>query len=399
MSPVRVGVVGLGKMGISHLSMIRAHPDVEVVGVVDSAKYVLDVLSKYTGLNTFDSLDAMLDTTALDAVIIATPTRLHAPMVEKVLERGLHVMCEKPLTLDPADSERLAESAHSRGLVSQVGYHNRFVGTFREVKRLLDLDAIGEVTHVRAEAYGPVVLKPKGSTWRSDRSEGGGCLFDYAAHPIDLMSWYLGEPIGVGGTVLGKIFSQGTDDEVYSTVYFPGDVTGQVSVNWSDESFRKMTTQITLWGKAGRIYADRQEIQVYLRDEAPPIDGYVKGWNVRYTTELTDEVWFYLRGEEYSAQIDYFVKRVRGIESGKVNDFSAATTTDRILDMMLRDAQKGPSTTSDSVGVERIVEERSLGEILRSLVREMAPKLRRTVNQLRQKISDVFSRSRDGVER
>ncbi len=64
---------------------------------------------------------------------------------------------------------------------------------------LLDAGAIGEVTHVLGEAYGPVVLKPKGGTWRSRAAEGGGCLYDYAAHPINLLNWYLGEPTGVGG--------------------------------------------------------------------------------------------------------------------------------------------------------------------------------------------------------
>ena len=68
-----------------------------------------------------------------------------------------------------------------------------------------------------------------------------------------------------------------------------------------------MTTRIMIWGSTGRIFADRQECQVYLREDAPLPPGYQPGWNVRYTTELTEPVWFYLRGEEYSAQIDHFV--------------------------------------------------------------------------------------------
>ncbi len=155
-----------------------------------------------------------------------------------------------------------------------------------------------------------MVTKPKGSTWRSQRAEGGGCLYDYAAHPIDLLNWFLGEPVGVGGTVLNRIFSRETEDEVFSTLYYPEGRTAQISVNWSDESYRKMTTRVTLWGTAGRIFADRQECQVYLRDDAPLPPGYEPGWNVRYTTELTEPVWFYLRGEEYSAQLDHFVERI-----------------------------------------------------------------------------------------
>ncbi len=164
-----------------------------------------------------------------------------------------------------------------RGLVTQVGYHNRFVGAFAEVKRLLDLGAIGRVTAVHAEAYGPVVLRTKGATWRSQREEGGGCLYDYAAHPLDLLSWYCGAPSGVGGTVLGQVFSRQTDDEVFATLFYPSGSSAQLSVSWSDESQRKMTTKLTLWGTNGRIFVDRQECQVYLRDTATIPEGYQQG--------------------------------------------------------------------------------------------------------------------------
>ena len=112
----------------------------------------------------------MLAEVDLDAVVIATPSKPHAPMVRAALERGLHVFCEKPLTLSPDDADELAALARERGLVTQVGYHNRFVGAFARGQALLDAGAIGEVTHVLAEAYGPVVLKPKGGTWRSQRA-------------------------------------------------------------------------------------------------------------------------------------------------------------------------------------------------------------------------------------
>jgi predicted dehydrogenase len=341
---ISVAVVGLGKMGLSHLAMLRAHPEVELTGVCDASGYVLGMLSKYTGLRTFSDYEQMLRECNPDAVVIATPSRTHAPMVRTALDRGSHVFCEKPFTLDVADSEQLHALAQERNLVTQVGYHNRFVGAFQEVKRLLDAGAIGEVTHALGEAYGPVVLKPKGGTWRSRKSEGGGCLHDYAAHPIDLLTWYLGEPTGVGGTVLNSVFSREIDDEVFSTIYFQGGRTAQVSTTWSDESYRKMTTRITLWGTNGRIFADRQEIQVYLRDTAAPPAGYQHGWNVRYTTELTEPVWFYLRGEEYSAQLDHFVRRVAEQQPAGVNGFGSASVTDSVIAMMIRDAAKGPST-------------------------------------------------------
>lgn len=341
---IRLAVVGLGKMGLSHHSMINAHPRVQVAAVCDAAGYVLDVLNKYTGVRTYTDFDAMLAEVELDAVIIATPSSMHGKMVRAALEKNLHVFCEKPFVLDNEEGEQVTRLANAKGLVNQVGYHCRFVGAFQEVKRLLDANAIGEVTHMLAETYGPVVLKPKGSTWRTQRSEGGGCLYDYAAHPLNLLTWYFGAPRGVGGSVLNKIFSTDTDDEVFSTLYFEGGKSAQLSVNWSDESYRKMSTKVTIWGKNGRIYADRQEVQVYLRDAAGAPDGYQTGWNVRYTTELTEPVDFYLRGEEYSAQLDYFVRSIEAKKgSDNVNSFESALQTDRAISMMIADAEKGPS--------------------------------------------------------
>ena len=344
MSRIRIAVVGLGKMGLSHLAIVRAHPDVELAAVCDASSYVLSVMKKYTGITAYSDYDAMLRELELDAVLIATPSRTHADMVRAALGRGLHVFCEKPFTLSVNDGDELTALAREKNVVTQVGYHNRFVGAFAEVKRLIDREAIGTITHALGEAYGPVVLKAKGGTWRSRKDEGGGALYDYAAHPLNLLNWYLGEPVGVGGTVLNSIFSREIEDEVHSTLFYGGHQSARISVNWSDESCRKMTTRVTLWGTAGRIFADRQEIQVFLRDNATVPDGYEPGWNVRYTTELTEPVGFYLRGEEYSAQIDHFVERCREGRPVGLNGFDSAAATDRVIAMMVADAQKGSVT-------------------------------------------------------
>lgn len=338
---VRIAVVGAGKMGISHIAMLRAHPDVELVAVCDSAKYVLDILTKYTGITTYTDYDRMLEHAVLDAVVIATPTVSHYSMAQKAIVKGRHVFCEKPLTLNSKDSQSLADLAVHHHVVTQVGYHNKFVGAFREAKRLLDLGSIGRITHALAESYGPVVLQPKGSTWRNRRESGGGCLYDYAAHTIDLVNWYLGPPESASGTIFGHIFSENTEDEVYSTLKYSGGSSAHLSVNWSDESCRKMTTKITIWGTQGKISVDRQECQTYLRESATLPSGYTPGWNVRYTTDLTEPVWFYLRGEEYSAELDQFVRTIkhggRDTASPFHNSFASAAATDAVIDMLVVD--------------------------------------------------------------
>ncbi len=318
---------------------------VEVVAVCDSAAFVLGLLRSQTGLHVCSDFRAMLDRVALDAVVIVTPSRSHVAMAKAALERGLHVFCEKPLTLSPQDSATLCEIAEARGLVNQVGYHHRFMSTFREVKRLLDAGAIGEVSHACAEAYGPVVLRSAGATWRAHREEGGGCLYDYAAHPINLLTWYMGRATGVGGTALNRIFSANTEDEVHATLFFDR-ASARVTVNWSDESQRKMCTKVTIWGSTGRIYADRQEMQLFARNGARLPPGYHAGWNTRYTTDLTAPVGFYVRGEEYAAQFEHFVAAICGARVPAENDFASAAETDRVLAMLLADAQQPRSTAT-----------------------------------------------------
>ena len=335
-----VAVIGLGKMGISHLSIANATPGMKVIAICDSSAMIGGMIGKYVKKPFFPDYDDVLAIPDLDGVIIATPTRHHDGMIRSALAKGIHVFCEKPLTLSARTSVELAKIASNASLAAQVGYHNRFVGTFAEVKRLLDLGTIGKIRHVHADAYGPVVLKPAAKTWRSKPNEGGGCLYDYAAHPINLMNWYIGEPIFCSGAQLTKQWSEYVDDAIYSNLMFPGEVSGQISVNWADETIRKMTTSLTIWGDGGKISVDRQEIRVYIGDNGIVSAGYRPKWTVRNITDLTPHPEFYLRGEEYSAQLEEFVKAMNDPAGGYTNDFASGAETDLTLGM-IREAAEG----------------------------------------------------------
>src|SRR5262245_39752862 len=101
------GLIGLGKMGLSHLAIANTHPDIRLIGVCDDASYVRSVLAKYTDFKFHSDYRALLDESDLDAVIIATPSRFHGEMAHAALDRGLHVFCEKPFCLDIVDGEEL----------------------------------------------------------------------------------------------------------------------------------------------------------------------------------------------------------------------------------------------------------------------------------------------------
>jgi scyllo-inositol 2-dehydrogenase (NADP+) len=345
---IRVALLGIGKMGLSHCAIVNTHPDVRLVAVCDTSDYLLSVFGKYTGINIYRDYRKLLETEALDAVIVATPSRYHAEMVGSALKKGLHVFCEKPFCLNVDEGLELAKIAEEGSLVNQVGYHYRFVGAFQELKRLLDARVLGKMHHIRAEAFGPVVLKPKGATWRSKRQEGGGCLYDYASHAIDLVNYLVGRPQSVGGTLLNRLYSGDVEDEVYTNLFYADGLTGQIAANWSDESQRKMSTKVSVWGANGKIIADRQELQIFIRDSSQAPKGINKGWNTRYTTALTQPVWYYLRGEEYSAQIDHFVQSIKSGKTETASSFRSAVDTDLVVSAMVKDAEIKKTNTEPS---------------------------------------------------
>ena len=163
MNKIKCAVIGLGKMGMSHAAILGAHPDVDVVGVCDTSSFLLNAFKKFSPMATFSDYEEMITSVHPDAVFVVTPTKFHFPIVKYALEKNIHVFCEKPFCLHSHEGEELVALAKSKKLVNQVGYHNQFIGTFRELKRLLQAKVLDEIVHFTGEAYGPVVTKEKGT--------------------------------------------------------------------------------------------------------------------------------------------------------------------------------------------------------------------------------------------
>lgn len=336
---IKGAIIGLGKMGISHASIAGAHPSVELVAICDTSTIVLDAFQKYAKTRVYNDHIKMMEKEDLDFVIVSTPTKFHYQMAKAALQKNIHVFCEKPFSLNYEEGQELVELAQRNSLINQVGYHNQFIGTFIELKRLLNENLIGELVHFTGEAYGPVVIKEKGSTWRSKPEEGGGCTLDYASHVVNLIQEIISPPKNINGTLLKSIYSKGVDDAVYSLLTLENGLSGVLLVNWSDETYRKMSTSLTIFGKKGKIICDATELKIYMKEENQK-ENLEKGWTTKYITDFAIPVNFYLRGEEYSAQIDYFIENVINKKKGVLNTFEQALRTDKIMSMIMNNAKQ-----------------------------------------------------------
>ena len=335
---VKTVIIGLGKMGISHCSILGAHPDVDMAAMCDTDSLLQSAFRKMTRIACYTDYKKMIDEVKPDAVFVVTPTKMHYEMVMYALEHGCHVFCEKPFCLTPGEGEKMVALAKAKGLVNQVGYHNRFIGTFNEMKRLLASGIIGKPFHFMGDAYGPVVLISKGGTWRSDKKNGGGCVMDYAAHVLNLINYITGSRlIDAKGTFMPDIFSKEVDDAVYSTLYLENGLKGQLSVNWSDDTHRKMTTSLKIEGDRGKLEADATTLKIYLKEDNVE-ENLKKGWNIKYITDLTEQVFFNLRGEEYSSEVDHFIQCIKIGGLNQRSSFESALHTDYIINKLIEDA-------------------------------------------------------------
>lgn len=328
---VKVALIGAGKMGISHLSILGAHPEVEIVGVADSTRLITEFLERYSNFRCFEDYNQMLKSTNPDAVIVAVPTKLHSMFVWNILNHNMHVFVEKPFCLDLEESEKLTQMAKRRNLINQVGYHNKFIATFNKAKELIDAGILGDILHFTANMNGPVAIKNKQKTWRSKSEEGGGCLLDYAAHSIDLINYLVAPIINVHGALLKNYNNVNVEDGVYALLETTSKVTGVLNVNWSDETFRKMSTEIIIIASNGKIIVDTTELKIFLKEARYPYD---KGWTIIPINQLTSDIHFYLRGEEYSEQLDYFIKSIQGKVPNNINNFESATLTDKAIHLI-----------------------------------------------------------------
>ena len=176
-------------MGRTHLQALARAQRVELRAICEPSEGVAASLDVHVPVDRELELTLARDDVA--AVLIAAPTPLHGPIVERALAAGRHVLCEKPLTLDPAADVLLAREAQRRGLVLHVGFWRRHAWPYREARRLLVEGAIGELRLIRLCQWD---AEPPPAAF-CDVRVSGGLEVDCGVHECDLAAWLAGSPV------------------------------------------------------------------------------------------------------------------------------------------------------------------------------------------------------------
>jgi len=136
---------------------------------------------------------------------------------------------------------------------------------------------------------------------------------------------------------------------VSSTFVYNKGFSGTIMANWSDETYRKPANIVKIMGTGGKIVADKHAYKIYLK-EAKPERGFDKGWNTRYITDFARSVRFYLRGNEFTSQLDYFIDCIEGKQSENVASFAEGLKTDIVMEEISIDAARSLAQSSSPSG-------------------------------------------------
>lgn len=193
MNRIRFAIVGCGAIAARHVVQIQTYGQLVAVCDVAADKAQL-FAAKYQVPCYFTIDDLLAAETAIDVVVICTPNGLHAGQSVQVLQKGIHVLVEKPMTLTVSDCERMMQAAERSGKQLFTVMQNRFNPPVQAVKKILDAGGFGQLYGMQLTCFwNRDQHYYRTSDWRGTRLQDGGVLFTQFSHFIDLIYWFFGD--------------------------------------------------------------------------------------------------------------------------------------------------------------------------------------------------------------
>ncbi|MGV9711688.1 Gfo/Idh/MocA family protein [Gordonia sp. NPDC003424] len=230
---LRIGIVGCGKIARNHVHAFGALDDVDVVACCDTDPARARDFADANGIEHACASTTEMFALDLDAVTVCTPHPTHEAVVVEAAAQGLHVLCEKPIAVDPDAADRMIAATEQAGVTFGVMFQRRLWPAAQRIK-----DAIADGTLGRPVLGEVSVLLHRPSSyysadaWRGSwQTDGGGVLMTQAIHQIDLLQWFLGQPVSVTGHIRTHFHGEHieTEDSASAVIAFSSGATATVT--------------------------------------------------------------------------------------------------------------------------------------------------------------------------
>ncbi|HEX2999212.1 MAG TPA: Gfo/Idh/MocA family oxidoreductase [Armatimonadota bacterium] len=266
MDRVNVAVIGLG-MGRAHLHNYLQSPQANVVAICDANTERLNTVGDQNGIQKrFTEIEELFNMPGLEAVSVALPNFLHAPVTIAALKAGLHVMCEKPLAMNAQEGEAMVAAAKAAGKQLMVHFNTRYQEPSRFARKIVDEGLVGPIYFGRTGWHrNRGIPGGIGGWFTSKERAGGGPLIDLGVHRLDLALWLMDypKPVAVTGSTyseLGKELCQregrefDVEDLAAGFIRFENGASLILESSWATNTGRANEGFTTLMGLKGGLY-------------------------------------------------------------------------------------------------------------------------------------------------
>jgi predicted dehydrogenase len=255
LTPLRIAVIGVGRMGQVHARILSQIDEVELVAIADSRLQTVESLARELDVSPYTDIGETLGEETVEALFIATPTPTHPTLVRAALEAGLHVLCEKPLSLDLTEGAELGELADRLNLVLQIGFWRRFSSPWEAARKALQAGAIGDPVMIRLSQWDANPPPPE----FCDPDVSGGLAVDCGVHEFDLAEWLTGSTVS---SVVGRnmrlvdaaVGGSGDVDNLVAILDLANSVTATVDLSRNSRYGDDIRTEIL--GSQGALLID-----------------------------------------------------------------------------------------------------------------------------------------------
>lgn len=198
MSKIRFGVIGYGNIGKRHATHIQNNTACTLVAICDT-----DASKHSQNINSYSSLEDMLEKEKLDVISVCTPNYLHHPHTILCLKKGIHVICEKPMAISTTQCDEMIQCASQNQRKIFVVKQNRYNEPVQAVKKLLAQNTLGEISLVNINCFWNRNKDYyQESEWRGKIEKDGGCLFTQFSHFVDIMYYLFDEADALFGKTM-----------------------------------------------------------------------------------------------------------------------------------------------------------------------------------------------------
>lgn len=228
---VRFGILGCGRIAQSHLQALATIPEAKLVLAVENRKSAGEAVAEEYKCALYSDFADKAILAQVDAVIICTPPNLHHSIARHFLERGVHVLCEKPLTVQSAEARDLVALSRDRDLVLMMASKFRYVDDIIKAKAIIESGILGRIVMYENTFCSKIAMTDR---WNANRGvSGGGVLIDNGSHAADIARYLLGPIVDVQAQT--GLPTQGLDVEDTVRVQFltQGGVIGTFDLSWS----------------------------------------------------------------------------------------------------------------------------------------------------------------------